>query len=249
MSEILLQMWEPQRQSIIESHQFYVEQAKSRLLLKFDNIEEESERYVEEWLDKRSKNYFDPDFHDPAEIYEQANDEMVDFYLNLQELHKNVLFSILSGMFHKWEKELREWLINEMRHWRGAKKLREKIWSLNIKQIFDLFKDFGWDIYSEPFFEKLDTCRVLVNVYKHGNGNSFEELKQKYPEYIVDPLASSNKNYSTELQYLDHTNVEFENKHLDIFEESITNFWKSVPQNIFEEDVISIPNWLQKIWK
>lgn len=244
MSDVLLQMWAPQRKYIIESHQFYVEQAKVRLLSAFDNIEQESEKYADEWVEKNSSKYFDPDVDDPAEIYEQANDEMVDFYLNLEDLHKNVVFSIAAGMYHKWEKELREWLIHEMRHWKGYRELREKIWHLKIKQILDFFKDFGWDVYSESFFAKLDTCRIIVNVYKHGNGNSFNELKQKYPHSIIDPLASK-FNSTINFNYLDYTNVVLTDEDLNNFANAITNFWSRVPEIFFMKNVINIPDWLK----
>ena len=37
----LFQMWEPYRQSLIAGHQFYVNQARQRLLSQFDDIETE----------------------------------------------------------------------------------------------------------------------------------------------------------------------------------------------------------------
>lgn len=247
MSKVFLQMWGLQRKYIIDSHLFYFEQAKAKLLPAFNNIEEEAEKYADTWAEERSQEYYDPDAN-PAEIYDQANDQMVDYLINLDELHKNVLFSITAGMYHKWQKELREWIINQMRHLKGYEQLRKKVWLLNIGQIFDLFKDFSWNVYSENFFEKLDICRLIVNVYKHGNGKSFEELKQKYPQYVVDPLVLNSTN-STKLAYLDHTNVKLTDEDLEIFADAITGFWEEIPETIDQEKVINIPMWLQQILK
>lgn len=39
---------------------------------------------------------------------------------------------------------------------------------------------------------ELDACRLVVNVYKHGQGNSLVELNEKYPEYLPNPLGNEN---------------------------------------------------------
>ena len=41
---VLFQMWGPFRQSLIDGHLFYVEQARKRLLTQFENIEAEADK-------------------------------------------------------------------------------------------------------------------------------------------------------------------------------------------------------------
>ena len=75
---VLFQMWEPFRQSLIKGHLFYFDQAQKRLISQFEDIEAESEKASEEWLE-RSSDYFDPDRHDPGDFYEAANEAGIEF--------------------------------------------------------------------------------------------------------------------------------------------------------------------------
>lgn len=242
--EVVTQMPSLTRKYFLNSHKFYVEQAQKRLLSQFENMEQEAKKFAEEWIDKNDY-YFDPDIHDPADIYDQANDEELEFFLELSELKDQVRLSIVAGMYHKWEKQLREWLVNEARHWNKYEILKSKIWLISIADIFDMFEKFGWNIFNEQFYKEIDACRLVVNVFKHGNGNSLNDLKQKYPEYIVDPLQSNN--HITNREYLDYTNLELSDKQLQEFSDAITGFWESIPDNIFISQINSFPKWLEKI--
>lgn len=57
---VLFQMWEPFRQTLIERHQFYGDQARVRLLSQFNDMGSEADNAATEWL-KRSSINFDPD--------------------------------------------------------------------------------------------------------------------------------------------------------------------------------------------
>lgn len=235
-----LEMWEPIRQNIKDSHQFYVNQAKLRLLSQFANMEEEADKYAEEWIDSNDR-FFDPDTDDPAEIYEQANDESIDFYLNLKDLKDQTRFAITAGIYHKWDKQLREWIIHESRHSPLSIYMQENIWSIPLKGIIELFRGCGWDIRNEKFYKLIDACRLVVNVYKHGNGNSLDDLKKNYPEYIVNPLSDK---FQTNFEYLDHSNLVLTDENFQEFSDAIHTFWCNVPKEILFSQITSMPKWL-----
>lgn len=107
---VLFQMWEPHRQMLIATHLFYVEQARKRLLSQFVDIEKEADKAAETHLEKMSQN-FDPDRHDPAEFDEAAHEEAVAFYQLLTDMRKRTMLSIVAGIYHEWDKQLREWLV------------------------------------------------------------------------------------------------------------------------------------------
>lgn len=239
----LLEMWGPIRRSLIESHLFYVEQAHKRLLSQFDKMEEEAEMAADEWLEQ-SDQHFDPDRHDPADFYEAANDASIEFYQLLSDMRDQTRFSVVAGMFHQWEKQLRDWLVRETRHWHRGDMLTSKIWSVDLGRIFDLFEGFGWGVRGESFYTKIDSCRLVVNVYKHGEGNSFVELKQKYTEYLYDPIPEFRG--ISDKDYLDHTHLALTDEQLQAFSESIVEFWQKVPERILESQVISVPDWFEK---
>lgn len=242
--EIVIQMPSFTRSHYIKSHKFYVEQTNKRLLSQFENIEKEAKDFADEWLEKCDRN-FDPERDDPADIFDQANDEELDFLLELSDLKDQVQLNIVAGMYHKWEKQLHEWLVNEARHWKKYDVLKNKIWTINIGDIFDMFEKFGWNISNETFYQKIDACRLVVNVFKHGNGNSLNDLKNKYPEYIVDPLQSIN--FANNRDYLDHSNLVLSDKQLQDFSNAIIDFWEKIPENIFLSQINALPRWLDKI--
>lgn len=69
--DVLFQMWEPFRQSLIAGHLFYVEQARKRLLSQFDDIDAEADRAAADWLQNNSHR-FDPDRHYAGVFEERA---------------------------------------------------------------------------------------------------------------------------------------------------------------------------------
>lgn len=237
-----LEMWEPTRKYFIASHQFYVDQAKARLLSQFDNMEEEAEKYAEDWIENNDR-YFDPDTDDPADIYDEAIDQSHDFYNNLYDLKNQTRFSITAGMYHKWDKELREWIIQESRHSSLGIYMKENIWNVPLKGIIDLLQGCGWDIKDENLYKLIDACRLVVNVYKHGNGNSLDDLKKYYPEYIVNPL--SDEKFKFDFGYLDHSNLILTDENFQAFSDAILSFWRNIPSEILFSQITSIPKWLE----
>lgn len=187
---VLFNMWAPFRSALIRGHQFYVDQARKRLLSQFDNMEAEADKAAEEWLEQ-SSDAFDPERHDPGDFYEAAHDHSIEFYQLLSDMRDRTHLSVVAGMFHEWDKQLREWLVREMKHWHRGETAASKVWSADFGKIADLLQSFGWNLRSAEYFNTLDACRLVVNVYKHGAGKSLEELKQAYPHYLPTHLVKS----------------------------------------------------------
>ena len=241
---VLFQMWGPYRQSLIDGHLFYVEQARKRLLSQFDDIEAEADKAAEEWL-ARSSERFDPDRHDPGDFYDEANDAGIEFYGLLCGMRDQTRLSVVAGMFHEWDKQLRDWLVREIQHWHHGDNATLRIWSADFVQITELLESIGWNIYSADYFRVLDACRLVVNVYKHGKGKSLDDLKQKYPEYLDDPFVGSGGTFSN-LEHRDHTHLNASEDQIQAFSDAIVDFWRQVPDNVFHSKVKDLPNWFRK---
>jgi len=237
---VLFQMWGPFRQSLIKGHLFYVEQARKRLLAQFDDIEAEADRASEEWLEERGQ-HFDPDRHDPGDFYEAAHDAGIEFYGLLSDMRERTRLSVVAGIFHEWDKQLRDWLVGEIRHWHQGESVRSKIWSADFGQIADLLVSFGWDIRSTNYFPTLDACRLVVNVYKHGDGKSLDELRRAFPEYLANPFDDV-----SDAMHLDHSHLKVSDEQLQAFSDAIVSFWQHVPENVRESQVIEVPDWFGK---
>lgn len=241
---VLFQMWGPFRQSLIKSHSFYVEQARKRLLSQFDDIEADADRAAEEWLDQRGQ-HFDPDRHDPGGLYERANDVGIEFYGLLSDMREQTRLSVVAGMFHEWDKQLRDWLVREIQHWHRGDNATLKVWSADFGQVVDLLESFGWNFRTADYFRTLDACRLVINVYKHGEGQSLDDLRNGFPEYLDDPFKDFGGTLS-DTRYRDHTHLKVSDEQFQVFWDAILAFWRDVPENIFDSQLTDVPDWFGK---
>lgn len=246
MSSVSLQMWEPYRQTLMAEHRFFVEQARKRLLSQFENISEEAETAAEEHLERISA-YFNPDFHDQGDFYESANDKAIEFYQLLSDMHEDTRLSVAARMYHEWEKKLKDWLLLEMRHWGVGQSVKESIWRQDFAEIVSLLASFGFDARRLPFYDCVNAMRLVVNVFKHGDGKSFNDLKETYPEFVPDPLGSQDRGLS--MSYLDYTNMRVSDEHLDSFSEAILAFWQAVPEHISLAGEVDVPKWFERAYE
>lgn len=242
---VLFQMWGPFRQSLIKAHLFYVEQAQKRLLSQFDDIEAEADKAAEAWLES-SGQHFDPDRHDPGDFYEAANDVGIEFYQLLSDMREQTRLSVVAGMFHEWDKQLRNWLAREIQHWHRGDTTSLQVWSVNFGDIADLLESFGWGLRSKEYFRTLDACRLVVNVYKHGDGKSLAELNSNYPEYLDDPLGNIGGGFLSDPKYRNHTHLKVNDDQFQAFSEAIQAFWRDVPESVVDSQVEKVPAWFEK---
>lgn len=241
---VLFQMWEPFRQSLIKGHLFYVEQAQKRLLSQFENIEAEADHAAKEWLDQSGK-CFDPDRHDPGDFYEMAHEVGIEFYELLSDMREQTRLSVVAGMFHEWDKQLRDWLAREIQHWHRGDNVTSKIWSADFGQIADVLESFGWKLRNADYFGLLDACRLVVNVYKHGEGKSLDDLRNRFPEYLNDPYKDFGRTLS-DTRHRDHTHLKISDDQFQAFSDAIVAFWHNVPGNVLESQVTDVPDWFGK---
>lgn len=242
---VLFQMPTPLRQSLIDEHLFYVEQAKARLLMQFSELEasENSELFIKNWM-KENEHRFDPGFHDEGDSYAEACER----YHALLDLGNQTRLSVVAGMFHEWEKQLRQWLTGEVRRWHDGDCFLQAIWALNFSQIIKLLKSAQWDISGQNYYRQLNLCRLIVNVYKHGKGSALNDLLKKYPEYLSKPFDSTPialDDASFNSYFAIHTFLKVSDEQIQEFSDSIVTFWQAVPKNIFNLDVDMLPNKLK----
>ena len=244
---VLFQMYSGHRERLIEKHEFYIQQAKKRLLIQFTDeaISEEADRAAKESLERRGK-YFDPDRHDPGDLEEAAYHDGVWQYQLMAELRDNLRLSIIAGFFHEWEKNLRQWLVDEVRHWHRGDSARAVIWKKNFIDICDLLESFAWPLRSSSFFKEIDACRLVVNIYKHGDGPSLFELAKSYPRFLEHPLEAMRVEVGRMWFAPSFEHLKVTDNDLDVFSAAIIQFWKDVPENVFDSQITDPPDWIRK---
>ncbi|SOO02987.1 conserved hypothetical protein [Xanthomonas citri pv. fuscans] len=86
-----------------------------------------------------------------------------------------------------------------------------------------------------PRYQDLEALRLVVNVFKHGEGQSFEDLKQRFPRFI--PELGSGESWG----YVDYTHLRVTDEHLNAFSEAIVSFWEAIPLQLsVKEGVASL---------
>jgi len=243
--EVLMQMWNPYREFLIQQHCFYINQARIRLMSQFNNIDADADKEAEAWLARRSE-FFDPDRDDEGSIYEDAQDVAIEFYRQLDEMQKQTRLSVVAGMYHAWEKNLKKWMTDEVRRWQIGPRTIAAIWGADFPKIMALLASLGWSTHLPKNLSLLNQCRCVVNVFKHGDGRSLEDLKQNFPKYLIDPINSKLGLPATEIEWLNHSHLQVTEAQVEEFSQAIIEFWASVPENIYSQEEIEPPSWFMK---
>ncbi|MBE0483534.1 MAG: hypothetical protein IBX52_08550 [Bacterioplanes sp.] len=243
-NNVLFYMWQGMRESLIAEHQFYIDQARSRLLSQFDNISDEADKAANDYWEKRGET-FNPDFDDPCSIAEAAFATGGEYYCLLTEMHDSTRLSVVAGMYHQWDKKLREWLVRESRHFGGRSAVAEVFWRKPFNDIIALLDGLGWDVSEKPTFNSLKACDLVVNVYKHGEGRSLNELKQEFPQFLPDPLGEHAFDRA-DSSWINHTHLRVSDAQLQSFSDAIIEFWRNIPEYTRDSEDLSAPVWLTR---
>ena len=246
---VLFQMTSWQRDELIGKHQFLVQQARARMLDPFteEAIKAEADKAAEESYKMRGQ-YFNPDYDDPADNAEDAFEDGVWRYELLCDLREQTRLNIIAGFFSQWEKNLRQWLVDELQRWHRGDVTKDKLWTANLGLIFDLLDCFEWDFKTAPWYAALDACRLVVNIHKHGDGHSLHSLKESHPAFFVDPLAGMGLG-DFSIREMTHKHLKVNDDDLDAFADAITEFWQGLPDDTLEKHIKDPPEWFGKALK
>ncbi len=245
-----LEMREWERQPIIAKHEFYIGQARTRLLSQFDNKNTDADRAGEEWL-AQSEHHFDPDRHDPGDFHERAYDISVSFYQSLSDMHEQTRLSVVAGMFHQWDKQLREWITREIRHWGKLDNLMGEVWAASFDDLMDLLVAFGWDVRGLSCCDTLDACRWVVNAYKHGEGKALDRLRREYPRFLLQSFPPV-VDFVPSPEFRSYENITVTDADISCFSDAIVEFWKAVPEFWVvgtEDEDVPLPSRFERAFK
>ncbi len=224
-----LYLWEGTRRSILERHDFYVDQVRARVLEPFADIEGEAVRYADREFERLGK-VVNPETSDEGEVAEMANARAQEHYNLLSDLKMQVWLGALAGLFHQWDKDLREFLELELAHYVTRDEAQKLAWPSELSKVFDVLRDFGWDCTVEPFFRDVDACRLIVNVHKHGKGKSLDQLAYRCPEFLRVPFVPSLPGVTIPL---DHEWLAVTAEQFDRLAGALRAFWTAFPGRLF----------------
>lgn len=229
MQKAQLYLSSDDRTQHLSLHTFYVEQMKTRILSQFDDLEEEAQRHGNATYERlgRLPGHGDIDMIGIAEV---AYDEGLEHYLALSDLRKQVLLGGLAGMFHQWDKAVRQHLEYELRRDFDRDWIEREIWNSQLSKLINIFEKSNWPIKSLPCYSQIGALQLVVNVYKHGKGRSLSELSADYGEYVENPLQKLMPNTALNL---DHKDLTVTDDQFGEFADAIRDFWEAMPERLF----------------
>lgn len=187
---------------------------------------------------------FVPDWHDPGDLAEAARDNGVEFYQLLSEMHDRTRFSVVAGMYHHWDKTFRRFLVREFRWPRLVigDHTRRALWKLDSAKLEKLLAALGLHLPGLASYQRIDAMRLIVNVFKHGEGRSLDDLRERFPEF----LRASSHGWS----FFDDADMEVTDDHVGQFAAAIELFWRELPSTVkFDEDAaLDVPDEFEKAW-
>jgi hypothetical protein len=230
------------RQILIHNHMVYFNEAQRRLLCQFNSITNDADVFKLDFInaEKKKSNFKSSNIPD---LVKHADLVKADFFLLLENMRDQTYLSVAAGMYHGWDKQLRDWLSREVAHWcNDAERVQKKIWSVQFHQMRELIESLCKG-HQQTSFTSIEALNVVVNAYKHGEGQALEKIKTSFPQYLRCPFDDESLNR----EFADHTNLAIDDLHLKDFAEAIERFWNEIPDRVPASNVSSSVDWFWKI--
>ena len=212
----------------LAQHRALAKGIQNKLMPAFSDIESEADAFAEweyKWLS--SLPGADGDFN-MGEIAEMAIDRSVERYQDLAFVEGQLRALAIAGLYHLWERTLKEFLVRTL-GWEGHSKTQiDKIHRSNFHELIDTLEKFGFLVKEECFFDDLNIVRVVANTCKHGEGQAFEELANKAPELLRG-------RYRLESRLLSPPHPEnfwIDAQRFANLERAIEQFWHAMPERL-----------------
>lgn len=227
------------RSHLLSRHDFYVEQIRKRVLSQFDDIDGEADEYAQTEYERMGQLPGSED-SDMSCVADTAHERAVEYYQLLSDLRQQTYLSAVAGMYHQFDKDLREFLETQLVGLVDGKTgnrvdydyTKRNLWKPPIEDIFGALKELGWDLRKEPYYPQLDACRMVVNAYKHGKGGSLDSLRANYPQYVKSPLEEKGLEISGQDDFIDHEWLKVSANDFDELSNAIRQFWDSIPRDL-----------------
>lgn len=227
--EILLYYCQWTKQAALDSTKVYTDSFSNRLIPTFDNISVEAKKVAEERyqsLMSRPAGYdYSYDSYGGGDAAEDAQDAGIQMYENLTFVKKQLIGLSVAGLYHLWERTLRQFLCKELQHLVDETEL-VKLAKGDFKYFVKLLKCFSVDISRHGYYGKLNELRLVASTVKHGDARACSELIKLAPK-LFENNSLIEYDYVRTADDLNSTTADFIS-----YSNSITEFWMRLPQRM-----------------
>ena len=175
----------------------------------------------------------DDDPSDLADFYEERLSDAAEILWHAVAIHK---FQFLVLLCQTWENEFISFVTQEFK-----KTFFEFERTLTYGEAMDEILLKGVGESNVRGLEKIRELRLLVNVIKHGEGNSADKLRKKRPDFFQhdrnEPVDNRNDRLVTwNSVLLDAEALNVDGDEFYSYFEAINEFWKSMPIRLYLDE-------------
>lgn len=164
-AEMILRLWSGRREMFLRDLKFYRDRAAATLLGSFDDAHLEAQRQVDAEFFHLGR-YLDPTGQDRSTFQVRPHDRQTDFMQIIMDLRSRFLLAAVRGLVDGWERQLRAWLQDELRHFPALVPVAEVMSSLSLDDVLSVLDSSGWELFSQSFFPEIagHRCRMAVDI-------------------------------------------------------------------------------------
>lgn len=201
--------------------------------LLFGDIEGAVTNYQNELRDKYATAY-NYEYVDPGDIFEDIEQQSVEFYEAEKLMEYNFHFSLLATLYQMFEQQLRKFIYEELNHRLSPVRVEGEFadFGTNMGKIKSAFKHVSFDLEATIQWYPISVLADLVNTYKHGDGRSAKRLYKNHPEFFLQYPFSKKRVMDRELTT--NTEIVFDLKEVNFkdYSDAIIDFWKDFPEHL-----------------
>jgi hypothetical protein len=224
--EVNLCFCELSRKLALRTTGVYVENFATRLLPLFDHIEEEASAETERARDSAMSSPAADEIFDSEKFAEAVREYGLKVYENLQFTRQQLLGLASAGLYHLWERLLKQFLLKELRGWTfDGRDVREIVVQADFRWLETFLSKFGFHLTEQCYYPDLNQLRLVANVVKHGDGKSCDDLQKSAPwlfEGHIYHFDIFSKADSLELKPADFTR----------YARAVSTFWNTLPESL-----------------
>ena len=214
------------RKIALRTTRAFVDGFSERLLPVFDNIDNDAHAAAEKAWDDAMSSPAVHDSFDPGDFAEAAQEYGLEVYENLHFARQQLLGLAAAGIYHLWERLLKQFLCKELTGWIiNDRPSRQTIVAANFADLEKLLSEFGFDLKQQPYYRDLTQLRLVANVVKHGDGKSCDELQAEVLHLFEG--YTYNLDISSQADKLDLKAADFAR-----YAQAVTDFWSAFPERL-----------------
>ena len=208
----------------------YVEGFANRLLPVFDDIEGEADAKTKEAWDTAMSKGADGS-KDSSDFVGSADDYGQQVYESLRFTRQQLIGLSAAGLYHLWERLLKEFLRRELR-WSDIGKDSDQINKSDFCKLNKLLASCNFHISSMIYYKDLNELRLVANVIKHGEGQSCTDLYATSPHLFGKQIELFENLPMADLELERADFLELDREDFLRYAKAVQDFWETFPEKL-----------------